>query len=35
MKMPENSAVMDTAMFITLVVTPRSSAITGAMFSVV
>ena len=35
MKMPENSAVIDTAMFITLVSIPRSSAITGAMFSVV
>lgn len=35
MKMPEKSAVMDTAMFMTLVPTPRSSAMTGAMFSVV
>src|SRR5688500_8167331 len=35
MKMPENNAVIDTAMFITLVSMPRSSAITGEMFSVV
>src|SRR5947209_934629 len=35
MKMPENSAVIDTAMFITLIWTPRSAAMVGAMFSVV
>ena len=35
MKMPENSAVIDTAMFITLVSIPRSAAMVGAMFSVV
>ena len=35
MKMPENSAVMDTAMFMTLVATPRSLAIAGAILRVV
>ena len=35
MKIPENSAVIDTAMFITVVSIPRSSAITGEMFSIV
>ncbi len=35
MKMPEKSAVIETAMFMTLVSTPRSSAMTGEMFSVV
>jgi hypothetical protein len=35
MKIPENSAVIDTAIFITLVVTARSAAIAGAMFRVV
>ena len=35
MKMPENKAVMDTAMFMTLVVTTRSAAMAGAMLSVV
>jgi hypothetical protein len=34
-KMPENNAAMDTAMFITLVSTPRSVAMVGAIFSVV
>lgn len=33
--MPENRAVMETAIFMMLVSTPRSSAMTGAMFSVV
>jgi hypothetical protein len=35
MKMPENSAVIDTAMFIRLMPIPRSFAIAGEMFSVV
>jgi hypothetical protein len=35
MKMPENSAVIDTAMFMTLVATARSAAMAGAMFKVV
>ena len=35
MKMPENSAVMDTAMFMTFVATARSAAIAGAMLRVV
>ena len=35
MKMPENSAVIDTAMFMTLVATLRSAAIAGAMLRVV
>src|SRR6186997_3151289 len=35
MKMPENSAVIDTAVFMTLVATPRSAAIAGAIFRVV
>ena len=35
MKMPENSAVIDTAMFMTLVGTSRSVAMAGAMFRVV
>ena len=35
MKMPEKRAVIDTAMFITLVVTPRSALIAGEMLSVV
>ena len=35
MKMPEKSAVIETAMFMTVVSTPRSSAITGEIFSVV
>jgi hypothetical protein len=35
MKMPENSAVMDTAMFMTLGRAPRSAPTLGAMFSMV
>ena len=35
MKMPENSAVIDMAMFITLVSIFRSDAMVGPMFSVV
>jgi hypothetical protein len=35
MKMPEKRAVMDTAMFITLVGTPRSADIAGEMLSTV
>ena len=35
MKMPENSAVIETAMFMTLISMPRSSAIVDAMLSVV
>ena len=35
MKMPENSAVMATAMFIMLASRPRSFCIAGAMFRVV
>jgi len=35
MKMPENSAVMETAMFISDCWTPRSWAISGEIFSVV
>ena len=35
MKMPENSAVMATAIFIRLVSSPRSFCMSGAMFSVV
>ena len=35
MKMPENSAVIDTAMFMTLVATLRSAAIAGAILRVV
>ena len=35
MKMPENNAVIDTAMFMMLVATSRSAAIAGAMLSVV
>ena len=35
MKMPENRAVIDTAMFMTLVATLRSAAIAGAMLRVV
>jgi hypothetical protein len=35
MKIPENSAVIETAMFITLISIPRSSAIVEAMFRVV
>ena len=35
MKMPENSAVIDTAMFMTLVEMLRSAAIAGAMLRVV
>ena len=35
MKMPENNAVIDTAMFMTLVGTSRSAAIAGAMLRVV
>lgn len=35
MKMPENRAVMKTAIFMMLVSTPKSSAMTGAMLRVV
>lgn len=35
MKIPENKAVIDTAIFIMLVSTPSSSAMTGAIFNVV
>ena len=35
MKIPENNAVIDTAMFIRFVSIPRSRAITGEMFRVV
>jgi hypothetical protein len=35
MKMPENNAVIDTAIFMTFVPTSRSAAIAGAMLSVV
>ena len=35
MKMPEKSAVIDTAMFMTLISSPRSAAIVAAMFKVV